>query len=60
MKGDLNGDGKVDIADVTMLAYMVMGKITSDPSADFNDNGRIDVGDLAKLAYYLLGKVSEL
>jgi hypothetical protein len=60
LKGDINGDGSINIADVTLVAYMVVGKVQPDLKADFNGNGRVDVGDLAKIAYYLLGKISEL
>ena len=59
-RGDLNRDNRIDIADVTMVAYMVVGKIEPDLAADFNGNGRVDIGDLAKIAYYVLGKISEL
>ena len=60
LKGDVNGDGRFDITDVTMVAWMVVGKVQPNLKADFNGNGRIDIGDLAKIAYYLLGKINEL
>ena len=60
IKGDFNGNGRVDIGDVAKVAFMVAGKIPSELSADFNGNGRVDIGDAAKIAYYLAGKVSEL
>ncbi len=60
VKGDFSGNGDVDIADVSYVAYMVIDKIKPDLRADFNNNGRVDVGDLAKIAYYLLGKINEL
>lgn len=59
-KGDIDGDGKVTIGDITNLAWMLFGKVQQDSKADFNGNGRIDIGDLAKLAYYVLGKITEL
>jgi branched-chain amino acid transport system substrate-binding protein len=60
VRGDVNGDGTVNIADVTMVAWMVVGKVPSDLTADFNGNGRVDIGDLSKIAYYVLGKISVL
>lgn len=59
-RGDMNKDGNIDIVDVTMVAYMVVGKLEPDLTADFNGNGRVDIGDLAKIAHYLLGKISTL
>ncbi|MDD5024494.1 MAG: PKD domain-containing protein [Methanoregula sp.] len=60
-RGDLNGNGWVDIGDTAKTAYMVVG-YTPDliPDADFNNNGRIDVGDATKIARYLVGKIGEL
>ena len=60
LKGDINGDWTVNVADVVNVAYMMIGKIQADIQADYNMNGRVDVGDLAKLAYYLLGKIDRL
>ncbi len=42
--GDLNGDGKVDIADaVTVLNFMADG--SNDPKADLNGDGKVDIAD---------------
>ena len=42
--GDLNGDGKVDIADaVTILNFMADG--SNDPKADLNGDGKVDIAD---------------
>ena len=60
IKGDFNGNGRVDIGDVAKVAFMVAGKVPEDLNADFNENGRVDIGDAAKIAFYLAGKVSEL
>jgi len=60
IKGDFNGNGRVDIGDVAKVAFMVAGKVPEDVNADFNGNGRVDIGDAAKIAFYLAGKVSEL
>jgi len=60
IKGDFNGNYRVDIGDVAKVAFMVAGKVPEDLNADFNENGRVDIGDAAKIASYLAGKVSEL
>ena len=44
LAGDLNRDGKVDIADaVTVLNIMAAG--TDNPSADLNGDGKVDIAD---------------
>ena len=44
IQGDLNQDGKVDIADaVTVLNIMAAG--TNDTSADLNQDGKVDIAD---------------
>jgi para-nitrobenzyl esterase len=61
IRGDLNGNGGVDIGDTAKTAYMVV-KLTPDlvPDADFNNNGVIDTGDATKIACYLVGKIPSL
>jgi PKD repeat protein len=59
-KGDFNGNGFVDIGDVSKVAYMVAGLTPVDMAADFNDNGRVDTGDAAIIAWYFVGKISDL
>jgi hypothetical protein len=61
IRGDLNGNGWVDIGDTAKTAYMVV-KLTPDllPDADFNNNGVIDTGDATKIACYLVGRIPAL
>ncbi|WP_394326548.1 PKD domain-containing protein [Methanoculleus bourgensis] len=59
-KGDVTGDGEVDIGDVSKVAYMVVGKEPADLAADFNGNGAVDIGDAAKIAYFFVGKIEAL
>jgi PKD repeat protein len=60
-KGDFNNNWRVDIGDVTRVAYMAVGFIHQDPRADFhNGNGTVLVGDAAKIAWYYVGKIPEL
>jgi len=56
-RGDFNGNGYVDIGDVSRVAYMVIGLTPVDQAADFNGTGTVDVADAAKIACYLVGKI---
>ncbi|EHQ36023.1 dockerin type I domain-containing protein [Methanoplanus limicola] len=56
VKGDFNGNGAVDIGDVSRVSYMVAGLTTVNPAADFNKNGNVDTGDAARIAWYYIGK----
>ncbi|WP_332450381.1 DUF7948 domain-containing protein [Methanoculleus sp.] len=60
VRGDLSGNGVVDIGDVALVAHMVVGKAAADPDADFNENGAVDIGDAAKIAYYFVEKIPAL
>ncbi len=60
LRGDVTGDGDIDISDVSKVAYMVVGKEPADLAADFNGNGRVDIGDAAKIAHYVVGKIGAL
>ena len=44
IEGDLNGDGKVDIADAVAVLE-VMAKDGNDPEADLNGDGKVDIAD---------------
>ena len=49
---DLNGDGRVNLADFSILLYY-WG--TSNPTADLNGDGVVDLSDLSILLYYWTG-----
>ena len=60
-KGDFNRNWRVDIGDVTRVAYMAVGLITPpDMTADFNGDGNVTVSDAAKIAWYYVGKIQGL
>jgi PKD repeat protein len=60
-RGDFNENLRVDISDVTRVAYMAVGLITpTDPKADFDGQNGVDVGDASKIAWYYVGKIGEL
>lgn len=53
-RGDVNGDGTVDISDVNLLGSYFGGKaqIACLDAADINDDGQVDVSDLKRLTDY--------
>ena len=58
LRGDVNGDTEVDIADVTALIDLLLSGETispaSNPAADCNLDNSIDIADVTTLADYLL------
>lgn len=60
LKGDVNGDGLIDIKDITLLVNYILGK-TSDgiilENADMNEDSRYDVTDLTLICNAILGKL---
>lgn len=59
-KGDFNRNWRVDIGDVTSVAYMAAGLILKDPNANFKGYGVVDIADASKIAWYYVGKIPEL
>ena len=56
LKGDVNGDGKVNVSDVTALINMIMGITTMDATvADVNGDGKVNVSDVSALINIILG-----
>ena len=60
VRGDLNGDGSVDWADVMVAAEMAQGKTKPTTAADFNGNGAVDWKDVALLADFFFGRTASL
>jgi hypothetical protein len=60
--GDLNGDGKIGVGDLALMASVYYGKNRDQAGwdaykkADLNDDGVVDIKDLRKLAQRILGK----
>lgn len=60
MRGDVNSDGNVNIADVTFLIDYLLGGNSLDittSTADTNGDGNINIADVTMLIDYLLGGV---
>lgn len=58
LKGDANGDGQVDIADITAIASYILGNNPEafvNYAADANDDGTIDIADITTVASIILG-----
>ena len=57
VRGDLSGDGQVDVTDVSICIDMVLGKKTPDLTiADLDGNGLVDVSDVSAIIDIVLGK----
>lgn len=55
LKGDLNGNGKLDTGDATLILRMVVGLEPVNMLGDMNGNGRIDTGDATILLRKIVG-----
>ena len=59
LMGDVNGDGTIDIADITMLVNYILGKTVDRivlENADINNDGDYNVTDLTLICNVILGK----
>ena len=54
--GDVNGDGRVNVSDVSALINMILGLTPMDSNlADVNGDGRVNVSDVSALINIILG-----
>ena len=57
LKGDVNGDGKINVSDVTALVNMILGVIPKDLArGDINGDGNVNVSDVTALVNIILGQ----
>jgi len=57
LRGDVNGDGSVTIADVTALVNIILGSGTDTyNAADVNEDSTISIADVTALVNLILGK----
>ena len=52
--GDLNGDGQLNVTDVTVLINMILGTEPMSAKADINGDGKVDVSDITALINLIL------
>ena len=56
--GDVNGDGKVNVSDVTMLVNLILGTVSmNQEAADVNGDGKVNVSDVTALINTILGVI---
>mgnify|MGYP004445917367 FL=1 len=57
VKGDVNGDGLVDIADVNACINVILGSASLEdfPAADVNGDGSVDIADVNEIINIILG-----
>lgn len=63
IKGDVNNDGDVDIADAVCIVNHVVGKNTPvfiAAAADVNNDGDIDIADAVRIINLVVGKIDAL
>ena len=59
LEGDVNGDGEVNVSDVTALVGIVLnddGKTQHASSVDVNGDGEVNVGDVTALIGLILNQ----
>ena len=61
-RGDVNGDGKIDSADLLYLKKYLLNKLdlneNQEKAADTSSDGKVDSADLLNLKKHLLGKIT--
>jgi hypothetical protein len=53
--GDANGDGLVNMGDVTKVELIILGLADSTAGADANGDGQVNMGDVTKIELIILG-----
>ena len=62
MKGDVNADGEVDVADAVCIVNHIIGKfvpIFIELAADANNDNEIDIADAVCIVNYIIGKIPQ-
>ena len=55
MRGDADGNGRLDIDDVTLVIASVLNGGAYNPAADMNEDGIVDIDDVTALINIVLG-----
>ena len=60
LKGDVDGNGTLDVSDVILVVNIILGLFDSTPdqfrAADWNKNGVVDILDVVNLVRYIVGE----
>lgn len=56
LRGDVTGDGNVDIADVNAVINMMLGKTEQTTAGDVTGDGNVDIADVNAVINIMLGK----
>ena len=56
IQGDVNGDGVVDMGDVTKVERIILGKDPYTPAADVNQDGVVNMADVVAIENIILGR----
>lgn len=59
VRGDVTGDGRIDIADINRIINMMLGKVPGNEAltlGDVTSDGRIDIADVNAVINLMLGK----
>jgi hypothetical protein len=59
LKGDVDGNGKVDGNDIDMLADVIMGNEESNIRCDVNEDEKVNAGDITVLVNMILRRTSQ-
>lgn len=54
LAGDVDGDGTVDVADVTTIVSIILGNDTENNAADVDGDGTVDVADVTTIVSIIL------
>ena len=57
--GDANGDGEIDMRDVTYVGLIILDKKPETELADANQDGRVNVGDITYIELIILAEVQK-
>ena len=52
--GDIDGDGAVEVSDITLMVSIILGELPSTPSADLDNDGAVEVSDITTLVDIIL------
>ena len=55
LAGDVDGDGTIDVADVTLLVSIILGNTPATDAADVDGDTAIDVADVTQVVAIILG-----